>query len=346
MNRSDTEDQIEIAPVAASVQQRSPSAQQQVPSVEQQPPGGHQQFLLCEQCRAPVDRDQRYCVQCGARQTHASNPAVAYFSAAASGRRSARGQSRPAGSLRAPVFGLFFVLLPLAVALGVLVGRSSSPSTNNDKLIGALLSQRPAAGSATPTGTAAVAGTSSGSLPSDFSLHSGFVVKLSTLPVQGTEASAVATAEQAARAKGAPQVGLINPKDFRTTPDQGAADYLIYSGEFKSRGAAQRALAKLKHSFPGAELIAVTAVGSSASAAAPAVVAHTAYGTVHKIAGSKPTAQQIQQDKQVVQRINKEVGKSYVNAQKGLPDTIAVTGNGSGSSGTSSSSTSPGGGEP
>ena len=286
-------------------------------------------------------------MQCGARQTHASNPAVAYFSAAASGRRSARGQSRPAGSLRAPVFGLFFVLLPLAVALGVLVGRSSSPSTNNDKLIGALLSQRPAAGSATPTGTAAVAATSSGSLPSDFSLHSGFVVKLSTLPVQGTEASAVATAEQAARAKGATQVGLINPKDFRTTPDQGAADYLIYSGEFKSRGAAERALAKLKHSFPGAEVIAVTAVGGSgASAAAPAVVAHTAYGTVHKIAGSKPTAQQIQQDKQVVQRINKEVGKSYVNAQKGLPDTIAVTGNGSGSSGTSSSSASPGAGEP
>ena len=336
MNRSDTEEQIEIAPVAASVQQRSPSAQQQVPSVEPQPPSTHQQFLLCEQCRAPVDRDQRYCVQCGARQAHASNPAVAYFSAAASGRRSARGQFRPAGSLRAPVFGLFFVLLPLAVALGVLVGRSSSPSSNNDKLIAALLSQRPAAGSAASTGTAAVAATSSGSLPSDFSLHSGFVVKLSTLPVQGTEASAVAKAEREARAKGAAQVGLINPNDFHTTPDQGAANYLIYSGEFKTRAAAQQALAKLKRSFPGAVVIAVAAVAGSGAAAAAPVVAHTAYGTVHKIAGSKPTAQQIQQDKQIVQRINKEVGKSYVNAQKGLPDTIAVTGNGSGSSGTSS----------
>src|SRR6202011_2482765 len=66
------------------------------------------QFLLCEQCRAPVDRDQRYCVYCGARQTHASNPAVSYFAAAA---RRARGggASRGRGASRAPVFGLFFV---------------------------------------------------------------------------------------------------------------------------------------------------------------------------------------------------------------------------------------------
>jgi len=337
MNRSDTTEQIETAPVAASVRQRSASVGQQSPNGQQRPTSEQQQFLLCEQCRAPVDRDQRYCVQCGARQTHALNPAVDYFAAAARGRRSAGGPPRGMRSPRAPVFGLFFVLLPLAVALGVLVGRSSSPSTNNDKLIAALLSQRPAAGSAAPAGAAAVAATSSGNLPSDFSLSSGFVVKLTTLPIQGSEASTVAKAEQEARAKGAAQVGLINPKDFRSTPDQGAANYLIYSGEFKSRREAETALAKLKPRFPGAEVIAVAAVGArGAGTAAPVVVAHTQYGTVHQIAGSKPTAQQIQQDKQVVQRINKEVGKNYVNAQKGLPDVIAVTGNGSGSSGSSS----------
>ena len=42
------------------------------------------------------------------------------------------------------------------------------------------------------------------------------------------------------------------------------------------------------------------------------------------------TPQQIQQDKQVVQKINHTVGKSYVQVQKGLPDTIVVTGGGGG----------------
>jgi len=88
------------------------------------------------------------------------------------------------------------------------------------------------------------------------------------------------------------------------------------------------ALAKLKSHFPGAEVIAVAPV---AAAAAP-VLAHTTYGTVHKIAGSRPTAQQVQQDKQVVQKINHTVGKSYVQAQRGLPDTIVVTGGGGGGS--------------
>jgi hypothetical protein len=156
-------------------------------------------------------------------------------------------------------------------------------------------------------------------------LQRGFAVKLSTLPMQGTDQSAVARAEQEARAKGASQVGLINPKDFKVTPAQGASSYIIYSGQFKTTAQAVKALANLKPRFPGAEVIAVAPV---AVAAAP-VVAHTAYGTVHKIAGSRPTPQQIQQDKQVVQRINHTVGKSYVQAQRNLPDTIVVTGGGS-----------------
>src|SRR5271165_1803050 len=184
MDPTDTKEQIEIAHLAAGVQQRSADGQRPADG-QQQSQREQQQFLLCEQCRAPVDRDQRYCVECGTRQTHAPNPAVGYFSAAARGRRRSNGVARAAGSLRAPVFGLFFVLLPLAVGLGVLVGRSSSPNTNNDKLIAALLAQRPAAGNAGQPETSAVAATS-GNVPSSFALSSGFVVKLSTLPVQGT----------------------------------------------------------------------------------------------------------------------------------------------------------------
>lgn len=314
MDLTDTPEQIEIGTPAA---------------------GEQQQFLLCEECRAPVEREQRYCVQCGARQTYAPNPAVNYFAAAARRTRGGSGFSRGTGASRAPVFGLFFVLLPLAVAAGVLVGRSGSGSSNNDKLIAALLSQRPAAGSVSPTAPVNAATSSSGNLPSDFSLGSGFVVKLSTLPVEGSDRAAVTKAEQEARAKGATQVGLINPKEFSTTPSQGAGNYLIYSGEFKKRSDAEKALGKLKSRFPGAVVIAVASTGAVSTTGSAPVLAHSSYGTVHQVAGSKPTVQQIQQDKRVVQKINREVGKNYVNAQKGLPDTIAVTGSGNSGAGAS-----------
>ena len=296
-------------------------------------PAPAQQFLLCEQCQAPVDRDQRYCVRCGARQSHARNPATSYFATAARSRRTGAPQRRPDGLLRGPAFALFLVLLPLGVGVGVLVGRSGS-SNNTDKLIAALQKQQPVVASAPTTGapaTAASSAASAGSLASDFALQRGFAIKLSTLPIQGTGQAAVLRAELQARAKGASQVGLINPKDFKLTPAQSPSSYVIFSGQFKTRAEAVKALARLKSRFPGAAVIAVAPV---AAAAAP-VLAHTAYGTVHKIAGSRPTPQQIQQDKQVVQKINHTVGKSYVQAQRGLPDTIVVTG-GSGSGSNSS----------
>jgi hypothetical protein len=289
-----------------------------------------QQFLLCEHCQAPVDRDQRYCVNCGASQSHARNPATTYFAAAARSRRTGGVQVRPESVLRGPLFALFLVLLPLGVAIGVLVGRSSS-GANNDKLIAALEKQQsvvasPTSGTST---TSEASATSSGNLPSDFSLSRGYTVMLSSLPTQGTGQGAAAKAEQEARTKGAGKVGLINPKDFKIIPSQGASNYVIYSGEFKTRAEAVKALAKLKSHFPGAKVIEVAPVASAASAP---VVAHTAYGTVHQVAGTRATPQQLQQDRQVVQRINRTVGKSYVTAQQNLPDVIPVpSGSGAGS---------------
>jgi hypothetical protein len=312
----------------------TPPAGNAVPAPDAPAAGGPapgREFLLCEQCQAPVDRDQRYCVRCGARQSHARNPATSYFAAAARNRRTGAPQQRSEGFLRGPAFALFLVLLPLGVGIGVLVGRSGS-SNNNDKLIAALQKQQPVVAGAPTTvapTTAASGRPPSGNLVSDFTLRRGFAIKLSTLPIQGTDQAAVTRAEQEARAKGASQVGLINPKDFKLTPAQSPSSYVIFSGQFETRAEAVKALAKLKSHFPGAEVIAVAPV---APAAAAPVLAHTAYGTVHKIAGSRPTAQQVQQDKQVVQKINHTVGKSYVQAQRGLPDTIVVTGGGGGSS--------------
>jgi hypothetical protein len=161
-------------------------------------------------------------------------------------------------------------------------------------------------GAAGTTGTAAIA-----AISSDFSLSKGFVVKLRTLPKAGTDPAAVAAAKRAARAKGAPAVGLIDPADFTLKPSPGGG-YLLYSGEFKTKSAAAKALAKLKKAFPSAAVIAVTKTAASAtSSAAVALQEH-------------PTTKQKSDGAKVVQEIQRRKGKSYIDQQRNLPDTIVV----------------------
>jgi hypothetical protein len=63
------------------------------------------------------------------------------------------------------------------------------------------------------------------------------------------------------------------------------------------------------------------------------VVAKTSYGVAHQISGFKPTKAKVNSDRQLVQKINKSIGKNYLEAQKNLPDTIVVpTGTQGGSS--------------
>ena len=56
---------------------------------------GH--YAPCQECGAPLDRDQRYCISCGARRGDAANPTSRYFAAAAgSPRASPERAARPA----------------------------------------------------------------------------------------------------------------------------------------------------------------------------------------------------------------------------------------------------------
>jgi hypothetical protein len=95
----------------------------------------------CEECGAPMDPQQRYCVECAARRGNGSNPASRYFAAMSkkSRRPLTKSQSKKAGGgSRAAAVG-FFALLPIAVALGVVVGRSGgSGDSNEDALLKAL----------------------------------------------------------------------------------------------------------------------------------------------------------------------------------------------------------------
>jgi hypothetical protein len=107
---------------------------------EESPLAKPQGYEPCEECGAPLDPQQRYCVECAARRGNGSNPASRYFAAMSkkSRRPLTKTQTRgPGGGSRAAAVG-FFALLPIAVALGVVVGRSGSGNSNEDALLKAL----------------------------------------------------------------------------------------------------------------------------------------------------------------------------------------------------------------
>jgi hypothetical protein len=84
-----------------------------------------------------MDPQQRYCVECAARRGNGSNPSSRYFAAMSkkSRRPLTKAQAKqPGGGSRAAAVG-FFALLPIAVALGVVVGRSGGSGDSNEQAL-------------------------------------------------------------------------------------------------------------------------------------------------------------------------------------------------------------------
>jgi hypothetical protein len=139
---------------------QTPSSSSSTPPSSPAPATEH---AHCDECGAPVDRNQRYCVNCGAHRRHVPDPASRYFSQATAGTRAAGGAAgsgaRPVGPRRVPSLALALVLaiIPVAVAVGVEVGRSS----NNDdsKLISELSRSQAQLAATSRAGTATVATT-------------------------------------------------------------------------------------------------------------------------------------------------------------------------------------------
>jgi hypothetical protein len=103
---------------------------------------------LCDECSAPVEEEQRYCVVCGAHRRHVEDPASRYLSELTARSRTKRAATvaRPS---RPPARGLglglavALALVPAAAAVGVVAERSSN--NGNAKLIQALVRERAAA---------------------------------------------------------------------------------------------------------------------------------------------------------------------------------------------------------
>ena len=281
-------------------------------------------FERCDQCSSPVDERQRYCVACGSRNRRAEDPVAAYLAVATSRSRAAT-QSRSGAARRRRTAGIgtvaVIVAIPLAVALGVIVGRDSAG--NSAKAFEAAIRAEKAPivrvlGGGTAARTAPVSVTT-GTVASTFSLPKGFAVELQTLPAQGTGTAAVARAEQAARGKGATSVGVINEKDFNVSPKPSGAPYVVCSGQFKTKAEADATLAKLKRHFPGAIVIAVRAVAHSSSAGASSAGSSGA-GQISTHVSKAQTAQGAKE----VNKISHSTGSGYVNAQNSLPGSVSV----------------------
>jgi hypothetical protein len=298
--------------------------------VEPPTPEGEPIYESCDHCSAAVDTMQRYCVVCGTRRKHVYDPAARFLSEATSRTRSTSlGRSAPVRKRRS--FSLasaaVLVAIPLAVAVGVLVGQAGNGS--DSKLLAALKAQQPTvvnvgggAGSGASQVASAASTAATTALSSNFTLQRGFAVQLQTISGTGATQASVTATEQKARAKGASAVGLITQADFNITPSPPAGDDVIYSGQYKAKSAADAALAKLKRSFPAAKVIAVQS--STAAAVSGKVLAKSSYGTAHQVTGFKPTASQLATGGQLAAKTAKELNSNYVQSQKGLPDQVSV----------------------
>jgi hypothetical protein len=273
------------------------------------------QFDPCDECDAPLAPDQRYCIVCGHNRRHPDDPAARYLSnlrrPVATSESVVTVPSRRADN-RIVVAAL--ALLPVAAAAGVLVANRNDGADPN--LVAALKAQQAALAKAGPATAAATPVAKIEALDSDFARTKGFVVQLQTLPFDTTDQAAVDNAEADAEGKGAKAVGIINPDDFALKPASGG-DYVLYSGEFKTKAEATKALAKLRKDFPGAKVVAVKPASVGGASLKGTVDENTHYQ-------AHPTKQQEDEGAKVVQDIQSKQGKDYVEQQQQLPDTIVV----------------------
>src|ERR1700735_3781865 len=81
-----------------------------------------QTYQQCDECGAPVDKDQRYCVACGAHRRHVHDPATRYLSQATARSRTSKdaatARKAPRGGARSRGVGLALAiaLIPVAAA--------------------------------------------------------------------------------------------------------------------------------------------------------------------------------------------------------------------------------------
>jgi hypothetical protein len=230
----------------------------------------------------------------GAAQTPSSPPAAPPMPPA-----------RPADASRSSTLSViaFVGVLLLAMGVGVLIGRAGNGKQ----------SAPPA--QVVTVDTPGSSGSSEAPFSSDWpSATNGYTVQLQTLPASGTSLGAVEAAKTSASSKGATAVGALKSEEFSTLP---SGNYVIYSGVYHTKAAAQKALSSLKKSFPAASVIHVgegSGSGGSGSASSGTGSSGSGGGV-----GSSPTKPA---PPSVLKNLDKHHGKSYEERSKNLPNVV------------------------
>ncbi len=203
-------------------------------------------------------------------------------------------------------------VLLLAMGIGVLIGRSGGGGKQATAPPQVITVGSGAASPATSP-SAAEASTFTDDWPSG---TSGYTVQLQTLPVAGTQTSAVEAAKSAASAKSAKGVGALKSEDFSSlTP----GNYVIYSGVDHKRAEAQKALAGLKKSFPGATVVKVSnGEAAAASSSSSSKAATSGAGS----SPSNPAPPTVLNKLKPSGGKGPSSGKTYEQESKKLPDVV------------------------
>jgi hypothetical protein len=251
----------------------------------------------CDECGAPLADDQRYCLNCGTRARSAGPrfgalPAYGPASERESPTGPPRWTERPL-TTGAAAAGLG--VLALVLIAGVLIGGAGG---DDSKVVASSPPQVitvAGAGAATPAAEQ--------SFTSDWTEgETGYTIELQTLPNDSPVAD-VEAAKKAASDKGAPEVGALSSDDFSSL-DSG--NYVIYSGVFAKRGAAARALKKLKNDFPDARIVKVDNGNAGG--------------------GGGATRKEKTVDKKELKNLEKLSPQEYQKKSKKLPDKLKLPG--------------------
>ncbi len=141
------------------------------------------------------------------------------------------------------------------LAVGVLIGKGGG----SDNQTAAAPSVIHVQGGGTSGGGGAskgVGNTSGGAFKSDWpSGTTGYTVEIGSLDKAGSTPDDVAAAKSQASSKGAPKVGALDSDQYGSLP---GGKYVVYSGVYKTKAEATKALKPLKSSFPNATVVKVS----------------------------------------------------------------------------------------
>ena len=265
----------------------------------------------CASCGAPIAPDQRYCLECGERRAPMSSVLLGGPPTRSEPEQSPPPAAPPSlsglppggpsqrGNTLTVIAGVGVLLL--AMGVGVLIGRSGDSRT-----------AAPASQVIVTTGpSTATTPSPEASFTDDWPAGTGgYTVQLQTLPQTGTAVSAVEGAKTAASAKGAKGVGALKSEDFSSLT---AGRYVIYSGVYRKRAEAEKALTGLRKSFPAASVIHVSSSHSGASSEGAGTSGASGGGS----SLSKPAPPS------VLPSPSKK-GKSYEQESKNLPNVVST----------------------